>query len=256
MRGRRERINNNDFTLQGIFDIIYWNMREYILRRFGEAGLEISPEQAEKFLRYYELLCEWNNRFNLTAITAFEDVVLKHFIDSAHGARYLGGGTLCDIGAGAGFPSIPLKILRNDLKLTMLDSSNKKVLFLSEAVKELGLGDCRCLHARAEEAARGHLRESFDAVTARAVAGLNALCEYALPLVKVGGVFLAYKGDAEEEIKSAERAIEVLGGRLERADSFYLSGTEHRRTLILIRKVKKTDSKYPRGRGRERSDPL
>ena len=239
------------------FDIIYWDMREYILERFKEAGFNIDEGQAEKFARFYALLAEWNSRINLTALTSPEDVVLKHFIDSAYGAKYIEEGAMvCDVGSGAGFPSIPLRILRGDIKLTMVDSVGKKVDFLREAVKRLGLEECQCLQARAEDAARGSLRESFDVVCVRAVAGMSALCEYCLPLVKVGGLFLAYKGDAERELEAAKNAIRILGGQIDKVDRFFLQGTDHKRTLILIRKVMPTDKKYPRGQGKEKKNPL
>lgn len=232
-------------------------MREYILQRFEEAGFEIDAGQAEKFEKFYGLLSEWNSRVNLTAITSFEDVVLKHFIDSAYGAKYIGdGASVCDVGAGAGFPSIPLKILRPDIKLTMIDSVGKKVAFLREAVNQLGFEECECVCARAEDAARGNMRESFDVVCARAVAAMSALCEYCLPLAKVGGLFLAYKGDAEQELEAAQNAIKILGGKLEKVDRFFLHGTGHKRTLILIRKERPTDKKYPRGQGKEKKNPL
>lgn len=232
-------------------------MKEYILNEFNNAGFEIDSHIAEKFLTYYSMIKEWSEKFNLTAITDFKEVVLKHFIDSAYGLKMIKNAkSLCDIGAGAGFPSLPIKILYPEINLTMIDSLNKRINFLNEVVKELNLKDCTCMHARAEDVAKSSLRESFDAVTARAVANLSTLCEYSLPLVKVGGFFVAYKGEAEEELANAQNAIRLLGGKLESYDKYKLAGTDNNRMLIVIKKVKITDIKYPRGKGKEKSSPL
>lgn len=232
-------------------------MKDYILQQFGRAGIDIKPEQAELFLKYYQLLIEWNEKFNLTAITQFEDVVIKHFVDSCAGAYLIRqGAMLCDVGSGAGFPALPLKIIRADLQVTMMDSVNKKVTFLNMVAAELGLTDCIGLHIRAEDAARGAHRAKYDCVTARAVAPLNSLCEYALPLVKTGGVFMAYKGDAREEIRSSANAIKLLGGKLSESALFTLDDGSISRSIVVITKLRETDAKYPRGKGKERSNPL
>jgi 16S rRNA (guanine527-N7)-methyltransferase len=232
-------------------------MKDYILSEFRKAGFEISGEAAERFLRYYRLIAEWNEKFNITTITAFEDVVLKHFIDSAYGLKYVcGKKSLCDVGAGAGFPSIPLKILCPEISLTMVESAGKKAAFLNEAVKTLELDGCVCLQARAEEVARGNLRESFDVVTARAVAPLNTLCEYCLPLVGVGGIFLAYKANADEEVEKAQNAVKVLGGQLLKYEKYELAASGNLRSLVIVSKIKPADKKYPRGRGKEKTNPL
>ena len=232
-------------------------MKEYIINQFNKAGFTIEEDVAKKFVSYYTLLKEWNQKFNLTAITDFEDVVLKHFIDSAYGAKYIRGKkSLCDIGAGAGFPSIPLKLLCPEIKLTMIDSLNKRVTFLKEVVKELSLTDCKCIHARAEDAAKGALRESFEAVTARAVASLSALCEYCIPFVKTGGIFVAYKAKADGELENSRNALKLLGGKLESCQKYNLLDTDNVRTLIVIKKIKPTNKKYPRGLGKEKTQPL
>lgn len=232
-------------------------MKEYILQQFNSAGFEIEESAAEKFLQYYNLISKWNEKFNLTAITNFEDFVLKHFIDCAYGLKFLKGAkNLCDVGAGAGFPSVPLKILYPQIALTMIDSVNKKITFLKEAAAKLNLSDCDCLHTRAEDAAKGNLRESFDAVCARAVAPLSSLCEYCLPFVKKGGIFIAYKGDADEEIKQAKSAIKILGGEISVYEKYQLALSGHARSLIVIKKIKPTDKKYPRGKNKERTNPL
>ena len=232
-------------------------MKEYIIEQFNKTGINIDDGKAAQFLRYYEMLIEWNQKFNLTTITQFEDVVLKHFIDSSYGLSFIKGkNSLCDIGAGAGFPSLVLKILYPEINITLMDSLNKRVVFLQEVVNVLGLANCNCVHVRAEDAAAGSYRESFDVATARAVAGLNTLCEYALPLVKTGGIFIAYKGEAENEIAQAKNAIKILGGKIDEIKKFNLADTEMNRSLIIIGKTQHTDKKYPRGKGKEKSNPL
>ena len=209
----------------------------------------------EKFQRYYELLTEWNKKFNLTAITEKNEVYVKHFEDSLLGKDFIPqGASLCDVGSGAGFPGVVLKIVRPDLQLTLMDSLNKRVEFLKMLLQELEL-DGECLHMRAEDAAKTTLRESFDVVTARAVARLNTLSEYCLPLVRVGGSFLAYKADAAEECKESEAAIRILGGRIEQVVHKELSDGQ-KRTIIEVKKIKETPKKYPRGRNKERTSPL
>lgn len=229
-------------------------MKDFIIKQFGGIGVSIDDNAAAKFISYYELLKEWNKKFNITAITDFEDVVVKHFIDSAYGLKYITGKkNICDVGSGGGFPALVLKILYPQITATMIDASNKKITFLKEAVKHLGLEGCECIHTRAEHAV--NLRESFDCVTARAVAPLNTLCEYALPLVKVGGIFIAYKAKADSEIEKARNAINVLGGKIKTYEKYTIYGGQNR-ALIVIDKISKTDKKYPRGGGKEKSRPL
>lgn len=232
-------------------------MIEYIMQQFKLSGFDIDDKKAKKFLDYYNLITEWNAKINITSIKNFGEVVSKHFIDSMYGLKYVSGkNNLCDVGAGAGFPSLPLKIFFSDIKLTMIESVGKKAAFLNEAVNLLGLTNCECLNMRAEEAAGGKLRESFEVVTARAVAALSTLCEYCLPLVKTGGLFIAYKGDADEEIKQAENAIKILGGKLEAYEKYQLSDTGHNRSLVVIKKIRPTEKKYPRGGNKARTNPL
>jgi 16S rRNA (guanine527-N7)-methyltransferase len=219
-------------------------MIDFIIKEFNKVKIDIDGDTASKFLDYYNLLTEWNNKFNLTAITKFEDAVIKHFVDSACGLKYFEGNiSLCDIGAGAGFPSLPLKILNSQINLTMIDKLNKRITFLREAVNHLKLDNCVCIHTRIEDAR--NLRESFDRVAARAVASLPLLCEYALPQLKIGGLFIAYKTDAQKELQDAKRAIDILGGEL--ADiKEYTIGEGYKRSLIVIKKIKRTPEKYPR----------
>ena len=216
----------------------------------------IENKYGEKFEKLFNLLTEHNKMYNLTSITGREEVFLKHFLDSVVGESYLKqGADVCEIGSGGGFPSLPLKIIREDLKFTLIESTGKKCSYLQTTVDNLGLEGVRVMNIRAEEGARDpSLREKFDCAVARAVARLNTLCEYCLPFVKVGGVFVAYKGDAAEEIKEAQNAVKVLGGRLEECNAFELNG--EKRCLVVIRKEASTPAKYPRGRGLERKKPL
>lgn len=216
---------------------------------------KLIEENAVKFGIYFDALTEWNEKINLTAITGKEEVFVKHFEDSLYGEQYIArDSSLCDVGTGAGFPGVPLKIARNDIRLTLMDSLNKRITFLLGLTARLGVG-AECVHTRAEDAARGKYRESFDVVTARAVARLNKLAEYCLPLVKVGGVFLAYKTADADELKEGARALKILGGQVEKTDVFTLSNGDSR-SIIVIRKVSVTPAKYPRGKGKERSAPI
>lgn len=223
---------------------------------FCEYGISIDEKMAHKLRKYTEVLLEYNKKINLTAITDTEQIMIKHYLDSMLGAEFIPiGATVVDIGSGAGFPAVPLKIYRDDLKITMLDSLNKRITFLNELVGILDLDEICAIHSRAEEAAHTDIRESFDCAVARAVAELSVLVEYTLPFVKVGGRFLAYKGEAEEEIKRAERAIEILGGKLSEVKKFVLPDGS-KRSIIIIEKVKKTPKVYPRGQNKPRIRPL
>lgn len=222
---------------------------EYLMR--------ITGEKRELFDRFRTLLLEYNRKFNLTSLTEEREILIKHFLDSAAGEFLFPEGALvAEVGSGAGFPSLPLKILREDLKFTLFESTAKKCDFLKAAVSELGLRDVQVCHCRAEDAARGEFRERFDVCCARAVAGMPTLAEYCLPLVRVGGAFVAYKGAAEEELQAAESALSLLGGGKIECHMFSLPDGMGERTLIRVEKRAHTPAKYPRGRGRERSDPL
>lgn len=211
--------------------------------------IDITDEQAEKFSIYYKLLVEWNEKMNLTAITDKEGVALKHFCDSIMLLKYVDipeNSTLIDIGTGAGFPGIPLKIMREDIKLTLLDSLNKRLVFLKEVCDSLGF-DAEIIHSRAEDGAKNEkLREKFDYATSRAVASLPVLCEYCIPYVKVGGQFISYKGKGtEEELSSAKPAIKILGAKTEKVHSFELADAGER-SIICIKKQSSTAKMYPR----------
>ena len=225
-----------------------------------ESGITLTDDQIEKLRVYYELLVEWNEKMNLTALTEPEDVALKHFCDSILLLSYADvkeGSSLIDVGTGAGFPSVPIKIVRPDIKLCLLDSLNKRLIFLQEVVDKLGLENVKIVHARAEDGARkADLREKFDYSTSRAVAQLNVLSEYCLPYVKVNGSFLAMKGKySEEEIDNAKSAIKTLGGKIEKVDTYNLIDTSER-TIINIKKIANTDKRYPRTSAKIKSKAL
>lgn len=213
---------------------------------------------AEKFERYKNLLTEYNGKYNLTAITDGEEIVYKHFIDSLAGEfLFLRGERVAEVGSGAGFPSLPIKIVREDLRFTLIESTGKKCEFLKTAVKELGLTNVEVLNGRAEELAREErFREKFDVCCARAVARLNTLSEYCMPFVRTGGRMIAYKGDAEEEVKEAESAFRILGGNKGSCVNYELPKNYGARMLVEILKIKQTPEKYPRGNGKERRNPL
>lgn len=222
---------------------------------FEKFDIELTEKQAEKLEKYYELLIEWNEKFNLTAITERRDVYIKHFVDSLLFYKELKCGNLLDVGSGGGLPAVPLAIVNEDLSVTMLEATGKKCEFLEEVILELELKNARVINGRAEELAKNAgFRESFDICTARAVARLNLLCEYCLPLVKKSGIFAAFKGNGEEELIEAENAIKLLGGKLQEVKKRDLEGAE--RELILIKKISSTPEKYPRANGRIRKNPL
>lgn len=213
-----------------------------------------NPERAAAFNRYAEMLRERNQKINLTAITEPEEVKVKHFLDSCSAAELLpGGASVLDIGSGAGFPGLPLKIVRPDLTVTLLDSVNKKVAFVSDVIAELKLSGVTAVHARIEDFPH---KGEYDAVVSRAVAELSTLAEYALPFVKIGGAFIAYKSEkAESEAEAAASAITLLGGRIrEIREAFVAAGLT--RKLIIIDKIAPTPPKYPRGKNLPRLKPL
>lgn len=226
-----------------------------------EKGISLSPEQLQQFERYYELLIEWNEKMNLTAITEKEEVYLKHFFDSITAAFYHDFSkplSLCDVGAGAGFPSLPLKICFPDLKVTIVDSLQKRITFLNQLATDLNLENVAFYHDRAETFGRREdIRESFDIVTARAVARLSVLSELCLPLVKVGGAFIAMKGAAaQEELESGKHAVQVLGGEVKQISTFQLPVEESERNILYIEKKRKTPKKYPRKPGMPNKVPI
>lgn len=218
----------------------------------------INGEYAEKFSIFKRVLIDYNNSFNLTSVTDDKGVLYKHFLDSIAGeSLFKEGAKVLDVGSGGGFPAVPLKIVRDDLDVTMLEATGKKCTYLNAVVDKLGLNCVQVINGRAETAARTlKMREKFDAVSARAVARLNILSEYCLPFVAVGGTFIAYKGDAAEEISEAEHAVKILGGEIDKVINYELPENSGKRTLIVIKKVSATPFKYPRGNGKERKQPL
>ncbi len=222
--------------------------------------ITLTENQYEQFQKYFELLVEWNEKMNLTAITDESGVALKHFADSLSLLNFVDipqNSSLADVGTGAGFPGVVLKIARPDIKLTLIDSLNKRLVFLGEVCAQLGI-EAKLIHSRAEDGARDEkLRESFDFAVSRAVARMNVLSEYCLPYVKVGGAFCAMKGaQANEEFKESLNAINTLGGKLEKKYFFELPENGGERAIAVVRKVKNTPQKYPRQSGKIKAKAL
>ena len=232
---------------------------DFIKNEFLANNISLTDKQASQFKEYYEMLIETNKVMNLTAVTEFEDVVRKHFIDSISVIRYIDlkqDAALIDIGTGAGFPGIPIKIMRSDIKLTLLDSLNKRLIFLNEVCKAIDL-EADIIHARAEELSQNEkYREKFDYAVSRAVANLPSLCEYCIPYVKVGGTFISMKGSyGENELEIGKNAIRLLGGRSDKIHKFILPD-ESIRTIITVSKIASTPSKYPRRGTKISKNPL
>lgn len=235
-------------------------MEEALRSALGAWELELPDSARGQFRIYTKELLGWNAVMNLTAIVEPEEIALKHFADSLAVLKFAApprGAKLADVGCGAGFPGVPLKLARPDLTLTCMDGQNKRVTFLRTLSQRLGT-EFACVHARAEEAGRqAAFREAFDLVTARAVADLRTLCEYCLPLVKPGGAFLALKGaEVGEELARAQRAVSLLGGRAEAAVPYALPGSGDGRTLVVLRKIKSTPGVYPRASAKIAKAPL
>ncbi|MCR4455958.1 16S rRNA (guanine(527)-N(7))-methyltransferase RsmG [Aeromonas salmonicida] len=233
---------------------------EWLSEKLKEHNIELSNTQKEQFQTYYQLLVEWNEKMNLTSITDEHEVYLKHFYDSITPSFYYdfkGSLSICDVGAGAGFPSIPLKIIFPELKVTIVDSLNKRIQFLNHLADDLGLQDVSFVHDRAETFGKGDYRESYDIVTARAVARLTVLSELCLPLVRKGGQFIALKSSkGEEELDEAQFAINVLSGNVKETFNFELPEEAGERQMIVIDKRRQTSKKYPRKPGTPNKSPL
>ena len=221
--------------------------------------IELSLDEIKKLYKFMYLLLEWNEKINLTAITEPEDIILKHFVDSITIKKYIKSeNKVLDMGTGAGFPGIPLKIISSDTYFTLVDSLNKRIIFLNEVCDKLKLDKIENIHSRAEELAKNKkYREQYDVVTSRAVARLASLVEYMLPFVKVGGRCICMKGsNVDEELIEAKKAINVLGGEIEKVDKFLLPNSDIERNIVIIKKLKNTSCKYPRKPGTATKQPI
>lgn len=240
-------------------DLFEKMMREEL----SEFSIELSELQLHQFYQYFKLLIEWNKVMNLTTITEVEDVVTKHFVDSLSLVKVLPDlkseqVQILDMGTGAGFPGIPLKIVFPELEITLLDSLNKRINFLNEVIEQLGLKKIKAVHGRAEDYGRDReYREKYDYCVSRAVANLSTLSEYCMPYVKIGGAFIPYKsGKIEEELNQAKGAVKLLGGKIEEVITFMLPKTDVERSFVVVRKKEGTSKKYPRKAGLPGKEPL
>lgn len=234
---------------------------ERLQQGLAQIGIQASQEAIGKLEQLKTLLVEWNEKINLTAITESEEVDIKHFIDSATclSTGYIkDGAAVIDVGTGAGFPGVPIKILNESLKVTLLDSLNKRIKYLQDVSDKLGLREVTLVHSRAEDGGANKIyREKYDVALSRAVAAMNVLCEYCLPFVKVGGYFICQKGPSyKEELAAAKKAIELLGGRLKEVKDYQLPYSDIVHHIIIIEKIRETPTKYPRKAGKPAAEPL
>ncbi|NSW92039.1 MAG: 16S rRNA (guanine(527)-N(7))-methyltransferase RsmG [Firmicutes bacterium] len=239
------------------------DLESMLLKGAEEFGVRLDKGQVDKFFMYMELLKTWNEKVNLTSIKEDRDIIVKHFIDSLSILPYIlpyknsKSSRLIDIGTGAGFPGIPLKIACNELDITLLDSVEKKVKFLEECIDSLKLSKIKAFHGRAEDYGNNPLyREKFDISTARAVANLPVLLEYCLPFVRIGGIFIAMKGKSSDEVKDSMNAMDILGGKIEIIKQITLPFSDNKRNIIIIKKFRQIPAKYPRKAGKPSKMPL
>ena len=236
-------------------------MNQLLEIKLKELNIQINEIQKKQFDTFYSMLVEWNKVMNLTGITEYEEVIEKHFVDSISIVNIFDLSeinTVIDVGTGAGFPGIPLKIAFPHLKITLLDSLNKRINFLDSVIDELKLDGIYTIHGRAEDfAKKDDYRERYDLCVSRAVANLSTLSEYCLPYIRVGGMFISYKsGDVDDEVLESKKAISILGGKLDNVVKFQLPGTDINRSFIKIEKIKNTGKKYPRKAGLPSKEPL
>ena len=235
-------------------------IEELLAESCKKINIELTEKQIKQFIDYKDMLLEWNEKFNLTAITDEREIILKHFVDclAISAGAELAGKKIIDVGTGAGFPGVPVKIAFADTQMTLLDSLNKRITFLEELKNKLGLENVTCIHSRAEDGgADKNLREGFDLCISRAVANLAVLSEYCLPFVKVGGYFISMKGpDVKDELNESEKAIKVLGGEVKEGKLINIPETDINHSLIIIKKIKPTPSKYPRKAGKAKKEPI
>lgn len=235
------------------------NFNDEIISAFQSINIQLNEKEIKSFKSYMDLLLEWNSKMNLTAITKPDEVILKHFVDSCTISKYIKKeDKLIDIGTGAGFPGIPLKIVNNDIHITLMDSLNKRINFLNEVIDKLALKNINSIHSRAEDLAKDkNHREAYDVAVSRAVANLSTLVEYMLPFVKVGGRCICMKGpNIDEELKCAKGAISKLGGKLKEIYNFNLGNTDNERNIVIIEKIMPTSTKFPRKAGLPSKEPL
>lgn len=235
--------------------------REILISGLKELGISVVGDKLDKLISFKNIMLEWNDKINLTAITEERDVFIKHFLDSATclSTGYIKEGlSIIDVGTGAGFPGVPVKIMLESLDMTLLDSLNKRVSYLNEVISRLDLAGTRTIHARAEEAGSSKIhRESYDIVLSRAVAAMNVLCEYCIPFTKVGGFFLCQKGpDIKEEMEEAQSAIRTLGGSIREVREYQLPYSDIKHNIVIIEKVAATPTKYPRKPGKPSANPI
>lgn len=233
-------------------------MKTLLRELANKINIDLDDEKISKFMLYKNLLQEWNEKINLTAITEDREIIIKHFIDSLTVIKYIPeNASVIDVGTGAGFPGIPVKIAKENTDITLLDSLNKRLIYLNEVIDKCELKDISTVHGRAEDFGNNiEYREKYDIAIARAVANLTTLTELCLPFVKIGGSFIAMKGSSIEEIEEAKKAIEVLGGEIKKVDKFILPETDMERNIVIIKKIKNTPKQYPRKAGIPANKPI